>query len=289
MHNYVCLNGRLLKNEDAAISPLTCGFMYGMGLFETIKVVNRIPLFYKEHLRRLRLGARRLSLNIEDNMESIEKECFNIIDVNKSKGAALKIIIFEDKVGPSRLLYTRPSGYNTTDYNKGYRLKIKHTRGRSGSISSVKTLNYLENVLEIKSAKREGFDEVIFLDEENIVLEGSMTNIFLVKKGRIITPSTGRIIPGIIRAILLKARHGVDCYEATLVEEDLFEADEAFLTNSLMGVMPILAIEDHYYNLDKNLITRELKSFYNILECNFVKKHSSPTESETSKPISMRL
>jgi branched-subunit amino acid aminotransferase/4-amino-4-deoxychorismate lyase len=132
--------------------------------------------------------------------------------------------------------------------------------GTRGPLAAHKTLNYFENIAAKRRAVAAGFDEPVFVDSAGRLLEGATTNIFSVTGDCVLTPPTdGRILPGVTRRRVL--RHlGARAREEPLSLQQLVEADEVFVTNALLGVMPVARVDDRVYTLIKNLVTRDLMS-----------------------------
>ena len=137
--------------------------------------------------------------------------------------------------------------YPETLYQQGLRAIVSQVRRNTTSqMTRVKSLNYLENLIARKQAKSQGADEAIFLDTEGYVAEGAATNLFWVKSGTIYTPSLDRpILPGITRGVALQLAHqlGWHTKEGLWRLNDLLTADEAFLTNALIEVMPLVQVD----------------------------------------------
>ncbi|MBD7915211.1 aminotransferase class IV family protein, partial [Clostridium sp. Sa3CUN1] len=123
----------------------------------------------------------------------------------------------------------------------------------------IKSINYLENILEREEAIKNGYDEVIFLNESGYLSEGSMSNIFIIKNNKIFTPDINQgLLPGIIRNFIVE-RYNV--IEKRITLEELFNADEIFITNSILGIMKISKIENKI--LVENKLTNIIKEEYN--------------------------
>jgi len=239
----VIINGEISKECNIALDS---GFYYGRGVFETILVKNR-PVFLKQHCERLKQGLLKLGVSNEvDEAYIIEcVERFNIRD------CVLKVIVTEKNT----VMTTRDIAYKPEDYQKGFCVKLSSLRRNPFShITGLKSLNYSDNILEKEQASYEGFDEVIFLNTQNELAEGSMSNIFFVKEGIIHTPDKScGILNGIVREWVLG---NFEVIEGKYPLEDLLNADEVFITNSIMGIMKVKALgnlrlygESKVYNL----------------------------------------
>jgi len=238
----------IVFNEERI--TLDSGYFFGRGVFETI-LVKRKPVFLKEHIERLNKGIRVLELGDEILLEDI----LNIIDKYSIKNCVLKIAVSEKNI----VIETRDNKYKTGDYLKGFYLKISNiNRNSKSKLTYIKSTNYLDNILQREEALKNGYDEVLFLNEKGFVAEGSVSNIFLIKENKIYTPKVeSGLLPGVVRKFIIDEFNVI---EKEIIIEDLFNADEIFITNSLLGVMGISKLEDKI--LSKNKITIEIREKY---------------------------
>ncbi|MDU3010553.1 MAG: aminotransferase class IV [Peptoniphilus harei] len=208
------------------------GFSFGKGAFETIKVVKGDPLFLREHLNRLKNSLNFFGIEKEINEEKI----YDYIKNAEEKDFALKLIVSDENF----ILTGRKDSYR--DENKGFSLKISPVRRNSTSkIIYHKSLCYYENILEHRWAVENGFDSAIFLNERNEVCETSFANIFFVREDKIYTPEiSSGLLRGTMRDFLLK---NFEIVEEIINAKDLASFDECFISNSLMGVRNVKAID----------------------------------------------
>ena len=238
----------IIFNEDKI--NLDSGYFFGRGVFETILVKDK-PIFLKEHISRLNEGIK--ILNIGDKV--IEEDILNIINKHNIKYCGLKIVVTEKNI----VLEKRDIPYKSDDYLKGFSLKLSNiNRNSKSKLSYIKSINYLENILEREEALNNGYNEVLFLNEKGYLSEGSMSNIFIVIDKEIYTPSIKcGLLPGIVRNFLIKEYKII---EKELTLEDIMMADEIFITNSLLGIMGISKFENRI--LTENKITIMLRKEY---------------------------
>lgn len=226
------------------------GYFFARGVFETILVKEK-PLFLEEHIKRLNNG-----INILKIGEAIEVEYIsNIINDFNIKNCVLKIIVTEKNI----LLETRELLYKSGDYLRGFSLKVAKTiKNSTSKLTYIKSMNYLENILEREEALEEGYNEVIFLNEKGYVSEGSFSNIFAVKNNVIFTPKiSSGVLPGVVRNHLIK---NYDVIEKEVTLDDIMNADEIFITNSLLGIMGVSKFENRI--LTENKITIKIRKEY---------------------------
>ena len=239
---------RIIFNEESI--EIDSGFFFGKGVFETILVKNK-AIFLSKHIERLNKSIR--FLNIGEKIS--EDKILELIEKFNIKNCVLKIIVTERNL----VLSTRNINYKTEDYLKGFSLKISESiRNSKSKLTYIKSINYLENILEREEAIKSGYDEVIFFNENGYLSEGSMSNIFIIKNNKIFTPDINQgLLPGIIRNFIVK-RYNV--IEKKITLEELFNADEIFITNSILGIMKISKIENKI--LVENKLTNIIREEY---------------------------
>lgn len=260
------LNGKMLKDEES-ISPLSEGFMFGYGVFETLKIIEGKIIFFDDHLERLIKGCETLGIKVEVSHQQIKKDSYRLLKANDMKNDVLKILYSKNKDDVYLLLTTRQNPYTEEDYKKGFKLTISDIRRNQHSILPyIKSNNYIENLIENKKAKEKGFNEVIFLNTDNFMAEGSVSNIFWIKDGEVFTPSVDcGLLPGIVRekVILCSNNIGLKVNEGKFSEEELIKSDEVFITNSIMDIMPVSSILNNEYSINENNITKSIIESYN--------------------------
>lgn len=229
---------RIIYKQGEAI--LDEGIFFGKGVFETILFLEK-PIFLKEHIERLKNGMKELGL------EELEEEMLlDYISLNFIKNKAVKIL-----VTPQNIIITeREIPYTEEDYIQGSSLKLSKVRRNSTSmLCYIKSTNYIENIIEKNKAKEDGFKDVLFLNENGYLSETSCANIFIVKNNKIYTPKVScGLLNGITRMWVIK---NFPVIETELTLDDLKNADEVFITNSLMGIMKVKKFEDIEYNNNK--------------------------------------
>ncbi|MEA1974656.1 MAG: aminotransferase class IV, partial [Bacillota bacterium] len=214
------------NNEKAKIIPLIDGVMYGYGLFETIKIRNFKPIYLDEHLVRLKSSLDILNIKTKYSNEDIKNIIEALIERNRFNGA-LKITIVKNNNFSDLIIMMKKSNYNIKDYEKGFNLIISDVaRNSTSKVARLKTTNYLENLLEFKEAKNQGFDEVIFFNEKFFLAEGAISNIFIVKNNKLYTPSLENgLLNGIMRMKVIR-ECGMDVIEMNITKDFLENADE---------------------------------------------------------------
>lgn len=259
--NQAAFNGQIVATGELRVSVLGDGFMFGQGLFETIKVVGGKPMFFDDHVARLGRSAPVLGLKRVSDGAQLRARCEQVVAANGLVDGNVKVILFQDEGGAGEIVLARAGLYPAAFYERGFRLKTE-TAGARGALAGHKTLNYFENIAAKRRAAAAGFDEPVWVDSAGVVLEGATTNVFVVKGGRVFTPPTdGRILPGVVRGRVLKML-GERGSEGVVSQKQLREADEVFVTNALLGVMPVSQVDEQTYDLAKNSVARGLMASF---------------------------
>ena len=248
------------------------GFQYGDGLFETIEVKNSTPLFLEQHLHRLQKDCRRLLIPAPD-LTLLKKEAYQL--AQGSDTAVLKLIITRgtggrgyrqpDTIHPTRLLSLHPFPQYPADFfHSGITACFCHTRlGLNPALAGIKHLNRLEQVLARAEWNTPDIQEGIMLDFKDHIIEGTMSNIFLVKDQVLYTPLIEQSgVEGIIKNIIISLanKNDIQVIKNKINKEHMLSADELFLTNSIIGIWPIKQLETQSYKIGK--LTKTLQSLF---------------------------
>ncbi len=227
------------------------GYQFGLGAFETVAVCVGVPIFLKEHLDRM---ANTLAfLNIENRVS--ENDVFEYLEKNHIDNGGLKIM-----VSKSNIIFTRRENpYQAKMYEKGATMEFSDfRRNETSPLICHKTLNYGECILENRKAKAMGIDEIIFLNTKGEICEGTVSNIFFVRDGAIYTPEKScGLLPGVIRDFVLESGPAT---QSVIRPGDEESFEECFITNSLMGIMPVSKLGSHVFS--KRDVTNRIMDQY---------------------------
>lgn len=244
----VLLDGQLIPAREAKVSALSDGFLYGQGVFETIRTHNGVPLHFAAHHARLTASCLTLNLEPPSSIADLSTRITRLLASVRLPNAAVKIVRFRELNRTSELITARTLPYTGADYLRGFRVMTFRQSERDGRLTGHKTLNYLENHLARQNAKNAGFDEALFITPTGQILEGAVTNLFIVKAGHAYTPPlSAGILPGVARARVLALVGPERAHESPLTIADVLSAEECFLTNSLLGVMPVCTLDAHRF------------------------------------------
>jgi branched-chain amino acid aminotransferase len=254
------VNGELLPAGEAALDPLDRGFTLGDGLFETMRVRGGAVPHIERHLSRLRVGAAVLELSPLPKDESLKDAIGKTLAANELAEAAVRLTISrgvpenrgllpEPEPKPSLVIHAEPfAGYPAELYDRGARALISRIpRNERSPLARIKSLNYLDNVLARREAEARGADDALLLNTAGDLASASAANLFLLLDGALITPSvTSGALPGTVRELVvadLAPRVGLEVVERAVRPEELRAAEEALLTNALMGIVPLIEVD----------------------------------------------
>lgn len=252
MTSWSWLDGVVQPTAEARIPITDHGLTVGDGIFETMKVVDGTPFALTRHLRRLRRSAASLLLDVGLTDDELRAACTAVTAAAEGTGAEvgrLRLTVTggvgpagseRGTDGPTVLLVTGPpSSWPATTAVA----TVPFTRNPTGGLAGVKSTSYAENVVALALAHDVGASEAIFADTAGRLSEGTGSNVFVVRGGRLLTPSlaTG-CLAGITRELVLEVTDAEEVDDLTL--DDLRAAEEAFLTSSTRDVQPIDLVDD---------------------------------------------
>jgi branched-chain amino acid aminotransferase len=255
----VYVNGKFVPKDKASVSVFDHGFLYGDGIYETLRAYNGKLFLLNKHLSRLRHSAEAIELTLPLSLEKIGEALYETIFVNKLKEAYVRIHLSRGRgeigldpalcAAPAMIIVSQPfKDYPPELYEKGVSVAIVATRRNHPLAINpvIKSTNFLNNILAKIESLKVGAYEGIMLNWEGYVAEGTISNIFAVKGGTLYTPDleTG-ILEGVTRDLVLHmARKAhIPTREARLKPHDLTAADECFLTNTTVEVLPVTRVD----------------------------------------------
>lgn len=257
MQRVVYYNKNLIKEGEAVLSPFNRGLHYGDGVFETLRAYSGEFFRFEDHMNRLLEGLKLLKIATTDwDRAEICIAAKAVLRANKLRDAAVKVLAFRQGVeGPAPPPGLKASVLVTAasfDHKKKLRYEkgisahvVSGRRNKYSPVTFIKSLNYLDNILGRLEARDMQADEALFLNTDGKVAEGATSNIFIVKDGILLTPPVNAgILKGITREVVLRiaSQTGLQYVEENFSSDEFFGAQEAFLTNSLMEIMPLVAV-----------------------------------------------
>lgn len=269
--SWVYLNGALLPAAEARISAADGALLHGRGLFETFRARGGAVYLLERHLARLRAGAEVLGIAPPVSLDEVAGAVRKLTARCGLADARVRLTLTAGAPGGRPVLLIQAAAakdYPETLYQRGAAAAIASVRRNETSpLTRVKSLQYLENLLAREEARRVGADEALFLNTRGSLVEGGASNVFLVHDGAVLTPPvTDGALPGVTRGALLElaSRAGLAAREASLSVDALRRADEAFLTNAVAGVLPLVSVDGAPIGTGApGAVTRRLRALYN--------------------------
>ncbi len=256
MNELVYLNGSIVPKAEARISILDYGFLFGYGLYETLRAYDGRLFRLEAHLSRLERSASETGIDLD--MRELREGVLDVVKANGFTDTRVRITVSigEGTMTPNLVSCSKPTvlvlageyhPYTQEKYAQGFNVIISSVRKNSRSpVTFMKSASSMENMIGRQEAKDSGADECLFLNERAFVTEASGSNVFLVERGALKTPRLKNgILPGVTRWAVLELANvnGFDIVETDIRPSQLYAADEAFLTNSLIEVMPLASID----------------------------------------------
>jgi len=253
MAEKVFFNGKIVDASAAGISVRDVGFLYGAGLFETMRCYGGAVFSLDDHLERLFASAEALSVKNTYSRKDVRGAVYATIRANGLKDARVRLTLTSGEAHGDKstllVMATPYEGYPLEYYEKGVKVVLCNMRQNPDEvICGHKTLNYFARMSALNQARTKGAAEAIWFTTDGRLAEGCISNIFLVKGGAMATPVlTLPVLPGVARKAVLEiaGRQSIQFVERELHINDLLDAEEVFLTNVIMGVMPVVGIEAH--------------------------------------------
>jgi D-alanine transaminase len=278
MADVLYFNGRFTTTDERVIGVEDRGFQFGDGVYEVFKFLGRRPIFLLDHFRRLERGLRAIDIAApwdeasfqEMTAELLGRTSFDdgIVYIQVTRGEAKRAHFWPDDIAPTSIAYSRQ--FDFPDAAKKERgIRVITAPDRRWHYCNIKSLNLLGNAIAKKEAQRAGADEAILVSG-GFIREGSASSFFVVRHGAVIThPLDEHILPGVVRdrviGLAIESRIRVD--ERPLREAELFALEEAFITSTTQGVMPVSEIDGRVIgNSRRGEITTLLQQQFDELE-----------------------
>jgi branched-subunit amino acid aminotransferase/4-amino-4-deoxychorismate lyase len=286
----VWLNGQFVDENEAAVSVRDTGFLHAAGVFTTLKAVSGKPRHIDRHLQRLRQSCDALFVPLVPKDEVLIAAADELLERNALPDARMRITVTRGttKQDPTLGVHAEPTVLLTATPLEPYPAEFyatgmtvlaldRHKLNPYDPQAGHKTLDYFSRLTALREAARRGAAEALWFNVHNYLQSGCISNVFIVKNGTLFTPPANEelrdttveeltpypksnVLPGITRAKVLAAAKEADMPVSIrgLSINDVLGADEVFLTNSIMGVMPVAGVEQHKYEVVPGPITVKL-------------------------------
>jgi branched-chain amino acid aminotransferase len=269
IHRYVFHNDRILPIEQVRLSPGQAGLLSGWGLFTTLRVRGGEAFAFERHWARLERDAARTRVPFPFDPETVRGQLYSVLNANEVTEGTIRIYAIYNKAGfwqsdeqaPQVDLIIYSAGLPS--YKEPVRLGLRENgRHAASPLAGVKVTSWLNNVWNLAEAQQSGFDEVLLLNERGEAAECTAANIFCLRGGRVLTPplSSG-CLEGVTRGVLLEIAHasGREAIEQTLMPEDLYAADEVFISSTNRNLLGVGEIAGHKFANAPGPVTLKLE------------------------------
>lgn len=271
----VYLNGDFCEEERAFIPANDRGLLYGDGIFETIRLYEGIPFLIEEHVHRLLTSTRELKIQTDLDLPKISGIVKTLVERNSIPNGVVRITLTRgahsgrldlSQSGKATVLVsTRQLQPSLSTSLKSIKAVSVQGYGNRHKFARHKTLSYLSYLGAREEAESKGADDAILISETAEVLEATTANIFIVKDKRLFTPPVeSGILPGITRKTVIEISHelGIKISETPLQIDDLKSAEEIFLTNSVIEILPVKSVDSMSFDESPHQITKTITDAY---------------------------
>jgi branched-chain amino acid aminotransferase len=262
--NKFSLNGRILPIAEANIPVSNIEYQYGFGVYETIRIIKKVPYFAKEHIKRLLQSAKIVGIPHNYSAENIIQNIASLIAaMDYDLVYNLKILLIGAIAADKCLLYIVPFFPTFPDkkiYKRGVSLiKVNYER----MFPQAKTLNMLGSYLAYRMAKQSGHQDALLINNEGLITEGTRSNFFLIKNRVIFTPPQNKILDGVTKKTVLDVatKNNFIIKEKDLLPSELGDYDGAFITNTSDKIVPVKCVDDFCFSTIPESITELIQLF----------------------------
>ncbi|MCP4609962.1 MAG: hypothetical protein GY845_14735 [Planctomycetes bacterium] len=257
MPEKVFLNDKLINTDKARISAMDSGFLYGAGLFETMRSYDGVVFALKDHLDRLFASAGALFINNPFDEEYLTDAIYKVLKANKLTDARLRLTLSngpmagaEEQLKPTLLITaTKLQPYPGEYYKNGVMVILSASRQNTFEPTcGHKTTSYFSRMITLNMAHQQRAAEALWFTTDNRLAEGCVSNVFVVKDSVIYTPGIETpVLSGVARKTVceIASTNSIKLVEKDLYIDDVLGADEIFLTNVIMQIMPVSKVEKH--------------------------------------------
>lgn len=273
IHRFVFHNDRLLPVDDARLSPGQSGLLNGWGLFTTMRVVEGVAFAFERHWKRLSHDAQITRCPFSFDAEKVHDHLNEVLRANNVREGSARIYVIHNQAGAfwrsdepmpaaDLLIYSA----DLPSIRHDVRLAIReHGRHAASPLAGVKVTSWLNNVWNLAEAQKAGWDEVVLLNERGEISECTAANIFCVQEGRIVTPplSSG-CLEGVTRSLVLELgpAAGIEVEEKTLYPEDIYCADEVFISSTNRNVIGAADVGGHAMKTALGPVTKRIEEAF---------------------------
>jgi branched-chain amino acid aminotransferase len=253
IHRFLLHNGRICSSTENVLGPGQLGLLAGWGVFTTIRVAEGVLFAWDRHWSRMTRDAELMHVDMPPDKAALQRDLTRLIEANGTPNCTLRLVVIRNGgglwEGPSRGSASDVVAMTTglKDWHDSVRLSVQpHARYTASEFAGTKINSWAMNLTWLENAQRRGFDEAVLLNERNQVSELTSANIFMSRGADVWTPplSSG-CLPGVTRDLLLTEVHtpGFQVSERDFTLDDLYQADEVFITSSTRDLLAVAEIE----------------------------------------------
>ena len=305
----VDVNHKISTSKEAKISVMDMGFFFGLAIYETLLIEDKVPIFYEEHLARMKKSIHYFKNNLNQNQKEV-KDIFGKQSLFKQLPDRIQNLLkkysqmqAESSSFKLRIMLT-PKNYlhkqnesvilflSQNSVNKEARLFVSNFYKNNKNLNPnyVKTTSNIASVMSSRQAIENNYDESILLDQNYNVTEGSFSNLFFIKEDKVYTPSLkNNLLEGITREHILKIlkKNKISCINKKILVHNIYDFDAMFLTSSTRGVLPVIEVGFHpqlYKDnnkmmnkkviFKKNLLLLKIQYLYNQEKITYIKENT---------------
>ena len=274
MSDIVYLDGELVDAAVAAVNVSSPGLLHGVGLFETLRAYGGRPVWLEQHVERLQRSAEHFKMPVRDVIPLIPEGARAVLDANELSKARLRFTVLPSagERPPTLLVTAQPvAGYAPELYETGATVYVctDYRQSAQDPLAGHKTTSYFPRLVALRQAQEKRCVDALWFTPANLLAEGSLSNVFLVRDGRLQTPPLDTpVLPGVTRSVVIELARGrnIPVDETPSDIHGLLDANEVFLTNAIMEVMPVTHVEQRPVgDGEVGPITRQLAEAYREL------------------------
>lgn len=285
IHRFFLHNGAIREASDPAFFPGQLGLLAGWGVFSTLRAVDGVLFAWERHWARMSRDAALLHVEMPPDAAAVERDLLRLVETNGNPNCTLRVVIVRNGGG----LWEGPAGGRASDlialtadskrWGESVRLGVQpHGRYAANEFAGAKILSWGPNLCWAERAVRQGFDEVILLNEMDRVAECTSANIFAVFGNRVLTPPVSEgCLPGVTREVLLELRlPEIEMLERPLTLDELHDADGVFITSTTRGLLRVREIAGRALPLRGNVGERLAAAFNTYLRADIARRKDAP-------------
>jgi branched-chain amino acid aminotransferase len=284
MHRFVLHNNNILDAHEKSLSAGQVGLLNGWGVFSTLRVADGVPFAYERHWERMHRDAAKVHVPFPTDPAELRAQLLRLVEANSAWNATLRVMVVRNRGG----LFEGPDLERPFDvlaftkdlnpWGNSVRLSMKaNARYAANEFSGCKILSWSQNLTWAEEAQRQGFDEVVLLNERGEASECTSANIFAASGGEVYTPPLDAgCLPGVTRELLLDVVRapGIKVVERALKPQDLERADQVFITSTTRDLLPAVSIEGLKIRNEGNVVERLVKALEDYRQA-YVKRNAA--------------